>query len=413
MATIRIDRDSTVQFTALPGGHTYILDQNTAFWVDGTAFFIPTNAVNTKVQVEGQFYGSQVSTALVSAANNVDIGVARFGVISGSNGVYMSGLGSDLVNHGMINGTAYNGVLIASDTSTITNDGDITGLQYGVLIGERTPTTSYAIDNDGLIKGGIGISASGQNGVMNFGEDSRIVGDTAGIRAFSYDGGSTTVTNRGYIGSTQGEAYHGWAGVDTFINYGMVRSTIHLDAGNDVFIDRGGRITGVVLGGYGDDMFTVASKKTTLLELGGQGNDTVRSSVTYSLEGMGEIETLVLTGRNNIAGFGNGLDNRIVGNNFNNAIDGGEGTDILTGGGGVDRFMFQADHVVDYITDFANNQDKIWLTGYDGYDSFDDLVMSQVGDTVEIEFVVGGSAEYLVVEGARLRDLDQGDFVFN
>lgn len=413
MATIRIDRDSNFPFTALQGGHTYILDQHTTLNVDGNAFIIPVNAINTKLQIEGQLYSPATAAAVVSLAGNVDIDVARFGVSWGSNGVYMLGDRTDLTNHGLINGSAYNGVLVSSRNSTIYNDGDITGLQYGVLLGEQESKESFTLTNDGLIKGGVGISTSAANGVMMFGEDSRIVGDTAGIRAFSYAGESTTVTNHGYIGSAQGEAYHGWAGVDTFTNHGMVRGTIHLDAGNDVFIDAGGRLTGVALGGYGDDNFTVMSKKTTLLELGGQGNDTVRSSVTYSLQGMGEIETLILTGRNNISAHGGMSDNTLIGNRGNNFLDGSGGIDVLTGGAGRDNFMFESDLQVDYITDFANNQDKIWISGFTDYDSFDDLVMTQVGDNVEIEFVDGEFTEHIVVEGTRLRALDESDFVFN
>ncbi|MEO1307184.1 MAG: CAP domain-containing protein [Pseudomonadota bacterium] len=65
----------------------------------------------------------------------------------------------------------------------------------------------------------------------------------------------------------------------------------------------------------------------------------VDSSVSYSLRDQNQtLETLTLTGQNNISGTGNGLNNRITGNSGNNVLNGAWGNDTLIGGAGNDTF---------------------------------------------------------------------------
>lgn len=98
-------------------------------------------------------------------------------------------------------------------------------------------------------------------------------------------------------------------------------------------------------GGEGDDTmvgstfgewFVVDSRGDVVLDVTRGDNDHVRSFVSYRLSGT--LEALVLDGERNLAGFGNGLDNRLDGNNGDNLLAGGNGDDYLLGWRGSDTF---------------------------------------------------------------------------
>ncbi len=84
-------------------------------------------------------------------------------------------------------------------------------------------------------------------------------------------------------------------------------------------------------GGLGNDTYIVGNAFDTVTENVNEGNDTVQSSVTFTLGA--NVENLVLTGSNNINGTGNALNNVITGNTGNNVLTGGSG-------GGYLRFRF-------------------------------------------------------------------------
>lgn len=120
-------------------------------------------------------------------------------------------------------------------------------------------------------------------------------------------------------------------------------NTLNGGAGNDALIGGDGNDTlngGInadsMSGGKGDDTYIVdwfdSTTRDVVTEQKDQGNDTVRSSVNYSL-GV-NVENLVLTDKGNISGSGNDLDNEITGNSGNNTLIGGKGADTIDGGGG-------------------------------------------------------------------------------
>jgi trimeric autotransporter adhesin len=104
--------------------------------------------------------------------------------------------------------------------------------------------------------------------------------------------------------------------------------------GNNTIDGGGGADT--LRGGLGNDTYTVNSLDVVIDETAEEGNDTVESSVIYTLSGSSSVENLTLVGAVNIDGTGNTLANNLTGNSGSNILSGLDGDDNLNGGMGLD-----------------------------------------------------------------------------
>ena len=111
--------------------------------------------------------------------------------------------------------------------------------------------------------------------------------------------------------------------------------------GNDVLVGNGGNDTldggsgaDLMQGGIGDDTYVVEQDGDMVVEAADAGNDTVRSSIDYTL--VDNVENLVLTGVGDLNGTGNALNNVMTGNAGNNTFSAGAGNDTVNAGEGND-----------------------------------------------------------------------------
>jgi Ca2+-binding RTX toxin-like protein len=193
-------------------------------------------------------------------------------------------------------------------------------------------------------------------------------------------GGSDTI-----VLSPYGDFMRGYGGNDRLDgNAGDDR--LYGDGGADTL--NGGNGVDTMLGGAGSDTYIVGNSRDKVYEtttvgsgVDAGGNDTVRSTVSYTLGSF--VEKLVLIGSAPVDGTGNLLANNLTGNGAanrlsgyagadtlvggggNDSLLGGDGNDNLSGGSGLDVFRFNtapnASTNRDRITDFDVADDKIQL----------------------------------------------------
>ncbi|MBJ6125833.1 right-handed parallel beta-helix repeat-containing protein [Microvirga splendida] len=134
--------------------------------------------------------------------------------------------------------------------------------------------------------------------------------------------------------------------------------------GNDTLTGSGGVDT--MAGGKGDDTYIVNKDGDTIIENANEGIDLVLASAKHTLAA--NVENLTLTGTASINGYGNELDNVLIGNAGNNNLEsfggadtlyGGDGLDTLQGGDGNDVYIVH--DAGDLIVEKANGG----LGGYD------------------------------------------------
>ncbi len=124
----------------------------------------------------------------------------------------------------------------------------------------------------------------------------------------------------------------------------------------------GGKGADIMAGGLGNDIYIVDNNADVISEGNNAGNDTVISSVSFSLTN--NVENLSLTGTENLMGSGNALNNVISGNAGKNLLQGGAGDDILVGnkgddnldgGIGNDAYIYNLGDGLDRIADIAGS----------------------------------------------------------
>lgn len=404
MTVIHIDSGLTATYEITGTQNSYILDPGS--WIlsaSGPAISIDGPAANNELHLGGRLRSEGTSPALLVAAQDTAVRVAKTGFIDGGVTIAAS---SDFINHGHIVGDDA-AIYLLNSTGRFINHGQVVVDDTGVALVQLTTSGAFLLENNGLIAGRIAMSLSAPDLTVKLGRSSEIYGDT-GIFVSSSAGHSSEIINQGLVSAAGGYAFRGGAGDNFITNRGTIHGTIELGGGGDRFVDKG-RFVGDIIGGAGDDIFVLKTASDILEEASG-GNDTVKIAKSHTLAD--NIETLVALGGRNVALTGNDDANTLRGNGGRNEISGGEGDDTLTGGAGRDLFLYAKFDGGDTITDFKHGQDRIRIEGFAQFTSFSDLDIIKSGNDVRISFADENGADFILIENQKVDEFDKGDFLF-
>lgn len=369
-------------------------------------------------------YGSITADVMaMTLTETMDIYNYKGGVIqSGNIGIKQTADDFTLNNAGKITATTAEALLLYGSDVDITNSGTIKGGSTGL---SNTSGDGLSLDNSGSIIGvQNGVYSVGDNaeitnsgkisatyyGVQLLGEGSKLVNEADGVINgqslpvwFGNTSGTTTFVNHGSVTGNKYNGISGADGVTVITNTGSITGSIYLGGGNDVFKNVGGTVSGTINLEAGSDTYIIdkSSLRVAESDAGNTGDiDTVKASVNFTL-GL-NIENLVLTGKANIKGVGNDLDNVITGNSGDNR---------LTGKGGADDFHFATGGGHDRITDFTHLTDQVDISDWAAIKNYSDLTKHHLTFTDDGALIKAGADELLLV-GIDKTELSKADFIF-
>lgn len=223
--------------------------------------------------------------------------------------------------------------------------------------GQTSATLVFAIAADKVVEGDerLTLYLDDPSEGVTVGTPQRI----AEVQVWNDDHGPITTI---VTGDDNANTLSGTSGADLIRGLG---GNDRLDGGDGDDILDGGTGKDLMIGGNGNDSYYVDAptgvgdnyEMTYEANEGlGGGIDTVFASVDHSL--MGGVENLTMLGSAPLRGFGNGLNNVIIGNSGDNVINGGGGADTLYGGDGNDIIYTDSQD-----TAIGGNGDDTYVSG--------------------------------------------------
>ena len=341
-------------------------------YTGGSVFFTGNgntldNILNASSSTGGvQMYGGAGNDNLFGGSGNdlLDGGTGRDLMAGGLGGdTYIVDSVTDIVvenpNEGQDTIATYLDTYALSETGNVENltllddltlhQSGITG--YGnsldnVLIGDSLANTLYGNGgNDRLISG-----AGNDTLIGGTGNDTYVVESLGDVVVENAGEGNDTVeTALTYslagLANVENLTLTGTAAVDATGNASA--NVLRGNVAANMLIGNGG--TDTLIGGLGDDLYVVTDSSTVIVENAGEGNDTIRSSVSYTLGAGVSVETMRLFGTASVNLTGNADYQVLGGNSGNNVLDGGGGGDQLKGAAGDDTYIVRSasDHIVE------------------------------------------------------------------
>ncbi|WP_199857822.1 beta strand repeat-containing protein [Erythrobacter sp. EC-HK427] len=319
--------------------------------------------------------------------------------LDGSNGFRLDGIdandqfGRSVSSAGDVNGDGFDDIIIGSFSGDAgATDGGESYVVFGKASGFTAALNLSTLDgSNGFRLDGIGVNdfsgwaVSGAGDVNGDGYDDILIG------AF----GADASTGEAYVifGRTSNQT-EGTPATDDNLLGGRGNDRLNGYAGNDRLNGRDG--DDIMAGGAGDDLYFVTNTGDVVIELADEGDDTVTSSLSYTL---GEhVENLRLRG-DAAEGVGNELDNSIVSVAVGSTLRGLGGNDYLrVSDGGGSLYGGDGDDTL-----IGRNGDD-WLSGGAG---FDNLRGAQGADT--FAFADGDFAGLTVLTADRIAGYRSAD----
>jgi len=374
--------------------------------------------------------GSASVNATGNALDNVLTGNGGANILSGlggndtmiggaGNDTYVVDSSGDVVVEGAAAGTdtvqAAFSYVLAADFENLTLTGsaaiDATGnASNNVLTGNGAANVLIGHEGDDTLNGGAGADTM----IGGLGNDLYVV-DAAGdsVSEAADEGIDTVQSSIAYtLGShlenltlTGSSALAGTGNALDNVLTGNSGANVLAGGLGDDTLD-GGSGSDNMSGGQGDDIYVVGSTGDVVNELAGEGNDTVRSSIAYTLGAT--LENLVLTGSSSVAATGNAANNLVVGNGGANTLTGAAGNDILQGMAGNDTLTDSGgagfyDGGVGTDTLTGNSSNELFVGGA-GNDTFNtgsgaDIIAVNVGSGQDVINASSGADNTLSLGG--------------
>jgi Ca2+-binding RTX toxin-like protein len=287
--------------------------------------------------------------------------------------------GADAVNG---TGNGLNNIVTGNDGANTLYGGDGNDTVYGGAGND----TLYGGAGSDTMKGGLGddtyyVESTADTVTENFNEGTDTVRSSvsftlgSNIEKLIFTGtgaftGTGNTSDNTIVGGAGPNTLSGLAGNDTLVG----------GAGNDTL--DGGTGIDTMTGGAGNDSYVVDNAGDTVNELDGGGNDTVTTSVGWTLTAGSAVETIIaLAGTTAINLTGNELANTLIGNAGKNVLDGGAGADTMSGGAGDDTYVVDnAGDVVNEAAAGGTDTVRTTLLNYSLGDNVENLTFIGTGD---------------------------------
>ncbi len=263
----------------------------------------------------------------------------------------------------------YNAMLFAGASYTVFDSGGVDTLDYsGFSQNQRIDLHSETYSDIGGLIGNIGIARGtvienaiggsgndtliGNNATNNLtggtGNDTYYVDGAADVVHEAAVGGTDTVlTSVTYVLTAAQEIENLATTLQSGVNAINLTGNSYgnrIDGNNGINTLNGGAGIDSMYGHGGNDTYIVDNVADKVFEVVAGGNDTVLTSVTFTLANLQEIENFATTSQAGVGAInltGNGFNNHIDGNNGVNIIKGGLGADTMLGHGGNDTYYVE------------------------------------------------------------------------
>ncbi len=290
---------------------------------------------------------SAIQTVSVTAVNDEPVGTDKIVTINANNSYIVTTADFGFSDLKDSPANAFLNVIVSSLPATTDGVYQLNGVD--IAIGLSISVTDInagklafipATNKNGTGLGSLEFKVQDDGGIANGGIDTDTTANTLSFNIAADD-------NDILIGTYDNDVLDGLAGND-FIK-GL--------AGDDII--NGGTGADTMRGGNGDDSYYVDNIGDVVKEYKHKGEDTVYSTISYTLTP--NVENLVLMGDSALNGTGNALDNHLTGNGAGSVLDGQGGDD-----------NYYVDQSGDTIAESAHNGWDTVLSGID-YTLEDDL----------------------------------------
>lgn len=422
MTKIVVEKNRTTMLEVTTSNNTIIVEKGNVFDSESHGIVESGSPSGNDYRINGTIIADgSGDLALSFEGNDTNLSVGEHGKLK-SNGWALRAFGdeSKVVNAGRIQADTV-AVVVGGEDMHIVNHGSLLS-STGFAI-DTMQVGKLRLDNSGILDSKFGLDLRVEDLTLNFGKDSVVAFHGGGtINTNSEAGWVARINNAGEITNSQSgliTAITGGAGQEIVRNSGSIKGFVTLDAGDDRYDGRGGRVHGGwIQGGEGDDTYIISNAKDYAAEAAGEGHDKLKVTCSYSLGDGSEIELTRLKGHGDFNLTGNALDNKLAGNSGDNRLIGGAGSDglwggagrdVITGGANADAFYFKHNAGVEIITDFHDGDDILVLSIGDDIKSINDLLAHHMHQDGK-DLVISGDGTEMILKNVDRADITAMDW---